>query len=116
MHDNLFPIRNKDGDPVVLWVLLETFFSLKDTSLNLLKAAQINLVEDLVLNLFEVFFFKLDLLRDWFVLFIIAINFLFVNRNEGLVQNIVSELLLIPLWVMLLICVLNWLRDSALKI
>jgi len=61
MHYNLLSVWHKDSDSIVLGILFKASLCLLDSSLNLLKAAQINFVKYLVMYLFEVFFFELYL-------------------------------------------------------
>ena len=49
--------------------------------LDLLETAQVNFIENFVLDLFKVFFLESDLIRDGLHLFIKAINLLFVDWN-----------------------------------
>lgn len=61
VQDDLFSVRHKNCDSIVLRVLLKTFFGLQNSCFNLLKAAEVNFVKYFGLNFLKVFFFVLDL-------------------------------------------------------
>ena len=87
MHYNLFSIWYKYCNPIVFWILLQTSLCLLNFDLDLLETAQVNFIENFVLDLFKVFFLESDLIRDGLHLFIKAINLLFVDWN---MLNLVS--------------------------
>lgn len=62
VHYYLFAIGYEHGYPVVLRVLFEASLSLLDFHFDLLETAEVNFVEDLVLDFLEVFFLESDLL------------------------------------------------------
>lgn len=107
MHDYLLSVRHENSDPVVFRVLLETLLSLQDSCLDLFETAQINLVQNLIMDLFKVFFLELNLFHDSLKLLLKTVYLLLVYWNEAFVDNIVSQLLFISLGLILLICVLD---------
>lgn len=82
VHDDLLSVRHEHGYPVVVAVLLERPFCLQDLGLNLLEGGQINLVENLLLQLFEVLLFESDLFAHLCDFFLKAVNLLFVDADR----------------------------------
>jgi hypothetical protein len=78
VHNDLFAIRYEHGNPIVLRVLFQASLGLLDFHFNLLEAAEVNFVEDLVLDFLEVFFLEPDLLRNGLHFFVEVFNLLFV--------------------------------------
>ena len=81
MHYDLLPIWDKHCNSIVFGILLQASFCLLNLDLDLLEAAQINFVENLVLDLFEILLLKFDLIRNGLNFLVKVFNFLFINRN-----------------------------------
>ena len=61
VHDDLLSVRHEYSYPVVFRILFQASLRLQDLHFHLLEAREINLVQDLVLNFFEVFLLEGDL-------------------------------------------------------
>ena len=84
VHDDLLSVGHEDGDSSVLRVLFEGPLGLEDLGLDLLKTGQVDLVEDLLLNLFKVLLLKLDLFAHLVDLLLKVVHFLFVDADLAL--------------------------------
>ena len=81
VHYDLLPIWHEHGDPVVLRILLQASLGLEDLDFDLLEAGKINLIQNLVLNFFEVLLLECYLVRDGLHFLVEVVDLLLVHRH-----------------------------------